>query len=75
MASSWGTIENACPQCGGDAKWYIYGDDCRGNRGSSGVNCVESCYWSDKQVKAFWSDLSEKRKQDYERLARKGVYD
>ncbi len=69
--SSWGTVKGGCPQCGADAKWYDYGSDCRGNRPSSGVNCVEGCCWSDEQVTAFWVDLGAKQRHDYEELYRK----
>ncbi len=37
----WGTYDIPCPTCGGPVEWWYFGPDCRGNPGSSGINCTK----------------------------------
>ena len=34
-------LDDPCPECGGDVKWWYYGIDCRGNGASSGIECTK----------------------------------
>lgn len=68
--SAWGAMEGACPCCGGAVKWFDYSDDCRGNKGSAGAECLSLCVWTEEQTKAFWVDLRAKQRTEYDEAVR-----
>lgn len=37
----WGGYKTPCPNCGGTVEYWYFGSDCRGNPGSSGIQCME----------------------------------
>ena len=75
MANSWGKIEEGCSNCGGIVEWFNFGADCRGNKSSSGANCLSGCVWSEEQTKAFWSDLFAKQRAEFDAQVKRGEWD
>lgn len=59
------TLEQPCPKCGDILEYYSFSPDCRGNPGSSGIQC-RKCY-KEFTRKELEEEVKEQERKDDER--------